>query len=38
VTVGYGRGTDDRLELDPDERVRQAIHLAFRKWSILHAE
>jgi DNA invertase Pin-like site-specific DNA recombinase len=32
VAVGYVRSADDRLELDPDERVRQAIHLAFRKF------
>jgi DNA invertase Pin-like site-specific DNA recombinase len=32
VAVGYVRSADDRLELDPDERVRQAINLAFRKF------
>jgi len=32
VAVGYVRSADDRLELDPDERVRQAIHLVFRKF------
>jgi len=32
VAVGYVRGADDRLELDPDRRVREALHLAFRKF------
>jgi excisionase family DNA binding protein len=32
VAVGYVRGADDRLEIDPDERVREALHLAFRKF------
>ena len=31
VAVGYVRSADDRLELDPDKRVREALHLAFRK-------
>jgi excisionase family DNA binding protein len=33
VAIGYVRSADDRLELDPDERVREAIHLAFRKFA-----
>ena len=32
VAVGYVRGLDDRLELDPDKRTREALHLAFRKF------
>ena len=32
VAVGYIRGLDDRLELDPDKRIREALHLAFRKF------
>jgi excisionase family DNA binding protein len=31
VAVGYVRGSDDSIEMDPDERVREAIHLVFRK-------
>jgi excisionase family DNA binding protein len=33
VAVGYVRSADDRLEIDPDKRVREAIHLAFRKFA-----
>ncbi len=33
VAVGYVRSADDRLELDPDKRVREALHLAFRKFA-----
>ncbi|MCP3476597.1 recombinase family protein [Bradyrhizobium sp. CCGUVB1N3] len=33
VAVGYVRSADDRLEIDPDKRVREALHLAFRKFS-----
>ncbi|WP_456813858.1 recombinase family protein [Bradyrhizobium sp. USDA 4529] len=33
VAVGYVRSSDDRLELDPDRRVREALHLAFRKFA-----
>ena len=33
VAVGYVRSTDDRLEIDPDKRVREALHLAFRKFA-----
>src|SRR5229473_5900210 len=32
VAVGYVRSADDRLELDSDKRVREALHLAFRKF------
>jgi excisionase family DNA binding protein len=33
VAVGYVRSADDRIELDPDKRVREAIHLTFRKFA-----
>ena len=33
VAVGYVRGLDDRLELDPNRRIREAIDLAFRKFT-----
>lgn len=33
VAVGYVRGAGDRLELDPDRRVREALHLVFRKFA-----
>jgi excisionase family DNA binding protein len=33
VAVGYVRGADDRLEIDPDKRVREALHLAFSKFA-----
>src|SRR5215470_15998841 len=33
VAVGYVRSADDRLEIDPDKRVREALHLAFRKFT-----
>jgi excisionase family DNA binding protein len=33
VAVGYVRSADDRLELDPDRRVREGLHLAFRKFA-----
>jgi excisionase family DNA binding protein len=33
VAIGYVRSSDDRLELDPDKRVREAIRLAFRKFA-----
>jgi len=35
VAVGYVRTADDRIEKDPDERVRAAIELAFRKFAEL---
>jgi DNA invertase Pin-like site-specific DNA recombinase len=33
VAIGYVRSADDRLELDPDKRVREAIDLAFHKFT-----
>jgi hypothetical protein len=33
VAVGYVRSFDDRLELDPDERVRTAVSVAFKKFA-----
>ena len=33
VAIGYVRSADDRLEIDPDKRVREAVHLAFRKFA-----
>jgi excisionase family DNA binding protein len=33
VAVGYVRSADDRLEIDPDKRVREALHLAFSKFA-----
>jgi excisionase family DNA binding protein len=33
VAVGYVPSADDRIELDPDKRVREAIHLTFRKFA-----
>ena len=33
VAVGYVCSADNRLELDPDKRVREAIYLAFRKFA-----
>src|SRR5215831_11293127 len=33
VAIGYVRSADDRLEMDPDKRVREALHLAFRKFT-----
>jgi DNA invertase Pin-like site-specific DNA recombinase len=33
VAIGYVRGPDDRLELDPDKRIRKAVHLAFSKFA-----
>jgi excisionase family DNA binding protein len=33
VAIGYRRGADDRLEQDPDRRVREALSLVFRKFS-----
>ena len=35
VPIGYVRTVDDRLEKDPDERVRAAIDLVFRKFAEL---
>src|SRR6201993_922798 len=33
VAIGYRRGANDRLEQDPDLRVREALSLVFRKFS-----
>jgi excisionase family DNA binding protein len=35
VSMGYVRTIDDRLEKDPDERVRAAIELVFRQFTQL---
>ena len=32
VAIGYRRSADDRLEQDPDRRVREAVSLVFRKF------
>ncbi len=32
AAVGYIRSADDRLEMDPDRRVREAVTLVFRKF------
>ena len=32
IAVGYIRGPNDRIEVDPDQRVREAIELVFRKF------
>lgn len=32
VAVGYVRSANDRLEMDPDRRVREALSLVFRKF------
>ena len=32
VAIGYRRGADDRLEQDPDRRIREALTLVFRKF------
>jgi len=33
VAVGYVRSSGDRLEMDPDQRVRSALDMVFRKFS-----
>jgi excisionase family DNA binding protein len=33
VAIGYVRSADDRLEIDPDKRIREALYLAFRKFA-----
>jgi len=35
VAVGYVKTVDDRVEVDPDRRVREAIALVFRKFAEL---
>lgn len=37
VAVGYVRGPANRLEMDADLRVREALALAFRKFNELHS-
>ena len=37
VAIGYVRGPGDRIEMDPDLRVREAIGLVFRKFAELHS-
>lgn len=37
VAIGYVRGLGDRIEMDPDLRVREAIALVFRKFAELHS-
>jgi DNA invertase Pin-like site-specific DNA recombinase len=41
VAIGYRRGADDRLEQDPDRRIRETLSLVFRKFreirSVHHA-
>lgn len=32
VAIGYRRGADDRLEQDPDRRIREVLFLVFRKF------
>jgi Recombinase/Recombinase zinc beta ribbon domain len=32
VAIGYRRGADDRLEQDPDKRIREMLSLVFRKF------
>jgi excisionase family DNA binding protein len=32
VAIGYRRSADDRLEQDPDQRIREALSLVFRKF------
>jgi DNA invertase Pin-like site-specific DNA recombinase len=35
AAIGYVKGPDDRLEKDPDARVRDALDLIFRKFAEL---
>jgi len=37
VAIGYVRGPGDRIEMDPDLRVREAIGLVFRRFSALRS-
>src|SRR5437867_3193504 len=32
IAIGYVRGSDDRIDKDPDQRIREAIDLVFRKF------
>lgn len=33
VAIGYLRSSNDRLEMDPDRRIREALNLVFRKFN-----
>lgn len=33
VAIGYRRGANDRLEQDPDQRIRETLSLVFRKFA-----
>lgn len=33
VAIGYVRSSNDRLEMDPDRRIREALNLVFRKFN-----
>ncbi|MEP7366629.1 MAG: recombinase family protein [Acidobacteriota bacterium] len=35
VAIGYVKGSDDRIEKDPDARIGSTIHLIFRKFAEL---
>jgi DNA invertase Pin-like site-specific DNA recombinase len=37
VAIGYVRGPGDRIEMDPDLRIREAIALVFRKFAELQS-
>jgi len=37
VAIGYVRGPGDRIEQDPDLRIREAIALVFQKFAELHS-
>jgi len=37
VAVGYRKARHDRIEIDPDQRVREAIALVFRKFNEFHS-
>jgi DNA invertase Pin-like site-specific DNA recombinase len=37
VAIGYVRGAGDRIEKDPDQRIREAIDLVFQKFAELHS-
>jgi excisionase family DNA binding protein len=37
VAIGFVRGPGDRIETDPDRRIREAIGLVFQKFAELHS-
>ncbi len=37
VAIGYVRAPGDRIEMDPDLRIREAIRLVFNKFAELHS-